>query len=90
VGIKIPVIAGIMPIISYKQIERMTSLANITIPNDLAKQVEKFKDNPLDIKKLGIDFGIEQCKNLVMNGFKNLHFYTLNQYNATSKIIKYI
>lgn len=86
-GINLPVIPGIMPVISFNQIERMTSMARITVPPALMCKIEKFKDNPDDMKKLGIDFASVQCENLIKNGVKGLHFYTLNKAFSTAHIL---
>ncbi len=89
-GISVPIIPGVMPIISIKQIEKMTKLAKIEIPKILEKNIEKYKDSPDDIKKFGIEYGIEQCIDLVENKVKGLHFYTLNKSKATTEILENI
>ncbi|MBR1942422.1 methylenetetrahydrofolate reductase [bacterium] len=86
--INTPVVAGILPILSYKQLEKMLSLAKVTIPKKLAEQLEKFKDNKDDIKKIGIDFATEQCQNLIDNATSGIHFYTLNKSFSTIKILE--
>lgn len=88
--IDLPVAAGIMPIISCKQIERMTTMAKVTIPSKLLAKIEKFKDNPDDMKKLGIDYASEQCCELIQNKVDGLHFYTLNKSYSTAKILENI
>ncbi|MDR1327227.1 MAG: methylenetetrahydrofolate reductase [Heliobacteriaceae bacterium] len=87
-GIEIPVIPGIMPIISLKQITRMTSLANITIPQSLMQRIEQYKNNPSDMKKLGTEFASYQCRQLIDAEVKGIHFYTLNKANAILQILE--
>ena len=82
-----PVIAGILPIISYSQLDRMLSLAKVTVPKKLFEKLEKFRDNDDDIKKIGIDYATEQCMDLISNEIEGLHFYTLNKAYSTSKIL---
>jgi methylenetetrahydrofolate reductase (NADPH) len=77
--IYIPIIPGIMPVTNYNQIQKFTQMCKATIPSILARQLEKFKDNPSDIVKIGIEYGIHQCEDLLKNGVKGLHFYTLNK-----------
>ena len=89
-GIDVPVIAGIMPILSFKQIEKMTSMARIFVPDKIASGIEKYKENSDDIKKFGVDIAINQCQNLIENGVKNLHFYTLNHSNQVKEILENI
>lgn len=86
-GIDLPVIPGIMPVISFKQIERMTSMAKITVPKSLMVQIEKYKDSPCDMKKLGIEYATEQCKDLITNNVCGLHFYTLNKAFSAAHIL---
>ena len=86
-GINVPIIPGIMPIISLNQIKKITSLAKITIPQSLYSRIEKFKDSPDDMKKLGIDFTSYQCRQLIDAEVSGLHFYTLNKAYSTSEIL---
>ncbi|MCI1274046.1 MAG: methylenetetrahydrofolate reductase [NAD(P)H] [Clostridiaceae bacterium] len=89
-GISIPIIPGIMPIISYKQIQRMTKLAKITIPQKLQSDIEKYKDDSVSMKEMGIEFATKQCIDLVNNGIKGLHFFTLDKSYSTAKILNNI
>ncbi len=89
-GILVPIIPGIMPIISKKQIEKMTALANISVPETLLNRIEKYKDNPVDMKKLGVDFASYQCQQLIDAEVPGLHFYTLNRAHSTSQILENI
>ena len=83
-GIEIPIIAGIMPVRSVKQIDKMTSLARITLPDKLKENLEKFSE---DAKKIGTEFAISQCQDLIHNGIDGLHFFTLNHSDQVSEII---
>ena len=83
-GINCPVIAGIMPVRSLKQVEKMTSVARVTVPKKFVQKLEKF---PNDTKQIGTEFSIEQCQNLIENGVTSLHFFTLNHSDQTSEIL---
>lgn len=86
-GIDLPIIPGIMPIRSAKQIHHMTSMAKISIP----KAIEDIIVNePEDIKSFGVDYVSNQCRELVDFGVNGLHFFTLNHSDLTSKIIENI
>ncbi len=87
-GITIPVIAGIMPVISRKQVHKMTSMANISVPKKLKEALEKYQDNAL--LDFGIEFASEQCRGLIKENVKGLHFYTLNKSYSTDKILNNI
>jgi len=86
-GINVPIIPGIMPIISLNQIKKITSLAKITVPQSLYSRIEKFKDSSDDMKKLGVDFTSYQCRQLIDAKVSGLHFYTLNKAFSTSEIL---
>lgn len=87
-GINIPIIPGIMPIISKKQVEKMVKLANITVPKKVQENLNKLKDK--DLIEFGIDYASSQCENLIKNGIKGLHFYTLNKSYSTYEILNNI
>ena len=87
-GIMVPVIAGIMPVISEKQVNKMTSMANISVPKKLKEALEKYQDNAL--LDFGIEFATEQCRQLIKESVKGLHFYTLNKSYSTDKILRNI
>ncbi len=89
-NIKKPVIAGILPIISYKQLEKMLTLAKVTLPKKLIEGLDKYKDNKDDIKNFGIDFATEQCQDLIDNKIKGIHIYTLNKSYSAVKILENI
>lgn len=89
-GIDIPVIPGIMPIISLKQIKRMLSLAKISVPKALIERLEKHDGDSDYIKKLGIDFASYQCQQLIDAEVNGLHFFTLNKSNSTIQVLENI
>jgi len=72
---------------SYGQLERMLSMARVTLPSSLMRKIEQFKDNPEDIKKIGIEFASYQCQQLFDAGVAGLHFYTLNTSSSIAPIL---
>ncbi len=84
-GINVPIIAGIMPIISATQIKKMTSMANITIPKIIIEYIQKYSGQ--DLINYGIEYATNQCTDLIKNGENKLHFFTLNKAYSTSKIL---
>lgn len=87
-GLSVPVIPGILPISSYNQLQRMLSMAKVSIPKALMNKLEKYKENPDDVKKIGIDFASSQCQNLIENNIAGLHFYTLNTSTSVKPILE--
>lgn len=86
-GIKIPVAAGIMPIVSQKQVERILNIIKVKIPQKLLENLEKFSRSNEDIKKIGIEFAYNQYCDLIKNNVDGIHFYTLNKSDAAVKIL---
>jgi methylenetetrahydrofolate reductase (NADPH) len=81
-GIKVPIVAGIMPIISASQAERFGA----TIPFELAEELDRRRDNPQAVMELGIAHATAQCIELLGHGVPGIHFYTLNRSTATREI----
>jgi len=85
-NIHIPILPGIMPITNYNQIKKFMEMCNAKMPKKLLDNLDKYKDNPDDVEKIGIEYCINQCKDLIKNGIKGLHFYTLNKSKATIEV----
>lgn len=89
-GITIPIIPGLLPILSKKQIDKMTTLAKITIPSQLQEKIEKYQDSNSDMQKMGIEYAINQCEELLKANVPGLHFFTLNKSKSTKAILENI
>lgn len=89
-GIDIPIIPGIMPILSKKQLDKMIGMARITLPKDLQSAIEKYENSNSDMQKMGVEYVSKQCENLISNGVCGLHFFTLNKSKSTKEILNNI
>lgn len=78
-GIDVPVFAGIMPVTSASQFNRIISLSGGTLPQKLVDDAEKFKDDRESMKLSGIEFAAEQINDLISHGVRNIHIYTMNR-----------
>ena len=86
-GITVPLVAGLMPITSAKTLHRMAELSGGTrFPASLLKQIHRFQDDPDSVKRVGTHWATEQCRDLIDKGVSGIHFYTLNQSDATMQI----
>lgn len=86
-GIDIPIIAGIMPITSAKGMRRMADLAaGARFPAALLRAVDRCGDDAEAVRRVGIHWATEQCRDLLDNHVRGIHFYTLNQSDATRRI----
>lgn len=88
VGIRIPILAGIIPLTSEAGLRRMLDLAKgARIPAPLFEIIQKTKGNPDSFRQAGIEYTLRQCTELLANDVDGLHFYTLNQATATIEIL---
>ena len=86
-GINIPIIAGIMPIISKPGMVRMADLAaGARFPAKLLKAVDRAGGDRDAVERVGIHYATEQCLDLLENDVRGIHFYTLNKSHATREI----
>lgn len=86
-GITVPILAGIMPITSAKQIGTTISLSGSSVPKALADIVAKYSDNPEEMRKAGIDYAIRQIQDLRQNGVDDIHLYTMNKPEIAKEIL---
>lgn len=88
--INIPVIAGILPVISFSQIQKMVKMCQVEFPQNFKEKLEKYQDNKNIVLKLGIEFATKQCLELKKENVIGFHFYTLNKAYSTKEILKNI
>ena len=82
--IHIPIIAGIMPITSISGLKRMADLAaGARFPSKLLRALQRCQNDPEMVKRVGIQYAMEQCQDLLGNDVAGIHFYTLNRSDAT-------
>lgn len=86
-GIHVPIIPGIMPILNVEQIQRFTKMCGASIPEPLMRELEKRKAEPERVHELGVVHATIQCLGLIQGGAPGVHFYTLNQSAATRDIL---
>ena len=87
-GIPVPIIAGIMPVLSSKGAMRMAGLCGSRIPAKLLGRLQKAGDNEQSVAHVGIDWAVQQARDLLENQARGVHFYTLNRSNATLEIYR--
>ena len=87
-GLGIPNIPGILPITNFAQIKRITSLCKARIPQGLSEELEKHQADPEATAKIGIEHAIKQCEDLRESGVPSIHFYVLNQSDATMRVLE--
>ncbi len=86
-GITVPVIPGLKPISSQRQIDLLPRSFHIDIPQTLVSELNKTK-NPLDAYQVGIEWAIEQSRELLANGAPAIHYYTMAKTDNVRQIVK--
>ena len=87
-GITVPVLAGIMPVTNSKQIRRITQLSGTQLPMRFLTMLDKFGDNPAAMKQAGIAYATEQIIDLISNGVRGIHLYTMNKPDIAAAIFQ--
>ena len=83
--IRVPIIAGILPILSTGQIRRFTALCGAKIPPELDTQLERFADDDEAVREIGLELATKQVEELWRRGVAGVHFYTLNKSYSVSR-----
>lgn len=86
-GIKVPIIPGIMPILNFAQIKRITSMCGAVLPRELAGRLEAAQEDKETQFQIGVEFASRQCQDLVARGVPGIHFYVLNRSQACETIL---
>ncbi len=89
-GMDLPIIAGIMPILSVGQVKRFTQMCGTEIPQDLLRKIEAVEDDAEAVRHIGTYHATQQCIALIEQGVAGIHFYTLNRSTATRAIYQHI
>lgn len=88
-GITIPIIPGLKPITTKKQLMLLPKMFHIDIPIELSREIDKCSKRE-EIEQIGVEWSINQCKELIAKGAPVLHFYTMGKSGSTYNIAKEI
>ncbi len=89
-GIDIPVLPGILPLTDIAKVKQFASICRTTIPKNIEESMAALAKDPQEQEKAGINFTIRQCRDLMKNGARKLHFFTLNKPNVIKSILEAI
>lgn len=87
-GIKVPIVPGIMPIYNFTQLSRFSSVCGADIPRWLRLRLQDYGDDMASLRAFGADVVTDLCEQLLAGGAPGLHFYTLNQAGIISSILQ--
>jgi methylenetetrahydrofolate reductase (NADPH) len=86
-GCEVPVLPGIMPVLSVRTLRRGPELSGAPVPQSVADRLEPYADDPVAFRAAGLDVTAELCERLLAEGVRGLHFYTLNRSTATVELV---
>ncbi len=89
-GITVPICAGIMPVISAKQIGTSVTLSGSSVPKELSDLIANYGESKEDMRKAGIDYAVRQIRDLKEHGVDGIHLYTMNWPKTTAEIVSQI
>ncbi len=87
-GIHVPVIAGVMPVTNRAQIQRITKLSGTALPPRFLNILDKFGDDPKAMQQAGVAYATEQIIDLIANGVRGVHIYTMNRPEIAAQIME--
>ncbi|MBR2991702.1 MAG: methylenetetrahydrofolate reductase [Clostridiales bacterium] len=87
VGVNVPVVPGIMPITTAKQLSRSVQLSGTSVPERFKAIVDRFGDDPVAMRQAGIIYATEQIIDLIANGITHIHVYSMNKPDVASDIL---
>ncbi len=88
-GINVPIIPGIKPITTMRHINFLPKFFHIDFPDELAEELEKCTSND-EVREVGIEWGIQQTKELKKNGVPCIHFYTMGKSESVKRIAEQV
>ena len=87
-GVEVPIIPGVLPVLSATQVRRFTALCKSKIPARLERELVKVENDDNAAIELGIEYASRQCEELIKFGVRGLHFYSLNKSHSLLAIAK--
>jgi methylenetetrahydrofolate reductase (NADPH) len=87
-GVSVPIIPGVLPILSAGQTKKFVALCGAQLPKPLLRRIEELGDDDQAVTAYGIEYATEQCASLLEYGVHGLHFYTLNKAHSTTEIVR--
>ncbi len=87
-GVNVPIIPGIFPVLSGRQTKKFTEMCGARLPSEFVSKLDALGDDDTAVAEYGIEYATRQCEALLDFGVNGLHFYTLNKSASTNTIVK--
>jgi len=86
-GVRVPIIPGILPILTANQVKKFTQLCGATMPAAFLAKLDELGDDDVSVTQFGIEYATRQCEDLIRAGVPGLHFYPLNKAFSTLHVL---
>ena len=87
-GVTVPIIPGLLPILSGKQTKKFTEMCGARLPAPFVARLDELGDDDAAVIEYGIEYSTRQCEALLQFGVPGLHFYALNKPHSTSAVVR--
>jgi methylenetetrahydrofolate reductase (NADPH) len=87
-GVAVPIVPGIIPILSATQIRKFTQLCGARLPAPLLADLDRLGNDEQAVADYGVDYAARQCAELLRSGAPGIHFYTLNKARSTGQVLR--
>jgi methylenetetrahydrofolate reductase (NADPH) len=88
IGIRVPIVPGILPVTNLAQIRRITSLCGARLPDDFQRGLQRHEQDDAGQFEVGVEFATRQVQELIDSGVPGVHFYVLNKSQATVRVLE--
>ena len=85
-GVTLPVSAGVMPIVRRSQIERTVALSSASLPSAFTRMIARWQDDPESLRKAGIEYAVNQLRDLIEGGADGIHLYAMNDAEVAAAV----
>jgi methylenetetrahydrofolate reductase (NADPH) len=86
-GIEVPIVPGLLPIVKFSQVQRITNLCGAKIPSRVTTTLLRYEDGSESQREAGLELAIEQARGLLESGVPGIHIFSLNNGRNTSKLV---
>ena len=87
-GVKVPIIPGLLPVLSRSQTKKFTEKYGARLPEKFLSELDRLGDDDPSVAEFGIEYTTRQCEDLLKFGVQGLHFYTLNKAHSTIRVAR--
>ena len=85
-GVTLPISAGVMPIVRRSQIERTVALSSASLPSAFPRMISRWQDDPQSLYRAGIEYAVEQLRDLIEGGADGVHLYAMNDAGVAAAV----